>query len=431
MIQLIHLKTTDTIILYNTILHKTMTNQQIYNLSAVPGFVAFATNNKLDVEYEKYYTSTQYSTKANDTYTIIKYNKEMLAVDLIPTYGLLRSVIIRDTKVVCFSPQKSIACDDFMNKYSSNFDEIVVEEFLEGTMINVFYDGIANIWQISTRNTVGADVTFFKDSGKTFNIMFMEACALCGLDINYLNPAHCYSFVLQHPENRIVVPFQKPTLYLVGIYEIVQTNDKIMVKDLDMQDITTNCLWDNTMILIPEKYKFTSYTDLIHTFGSPNTPYNVMGIIIKNKVTGDRTKIRNPIYEEVRHLRGNQPKLQYQYLFLRHTGKIPDFLKHYPEKKPEFSMYRDQVHMFTTTLHKNYLSCYVRKEKPLNEFSAQYKTHMFKIHELFLDELRPKKLYVSNTVVINYVNKLHPSLLMYCLNYNMRKRAVDIIISKE
>ena len=133
MIQLIHLKTTDTIILYNTILHKTMTNQQIYNLSAVPGFVAFATNNKLDVEYEKYYTSTQYSTKANDTYTIIKYNKEMLAVDLIPTYGLLRSVIIRDTKVVCFSPQKSIACDDFMNKYSSNFDEIVVEEFLEGT----------------------------------------------------------------------------------------------------------------------------------------------------------------------------------------------------------------------------------------------------------------------------------------------------------
>jgi hypothetical protein len=156
-----------------------------------------------------------------------------------------------------------------------------------------------------------------------------------------------------------------------------------------------------------------------------------MGIIIKNKVTGERTKIRNPIYEEVRHLRGNQPKLQYQYLFLRHTGKIPDFLKYYPEKKQEFSMYRDQVHMFTTTLHNNYLSCYVRKEKSLNEFSAQYKTHMFKIHELFLDELRPKKLHVSNTVVINYVNKLHPSLLMYCLNYNMRKRAVDIIISNE
>jgi hypothetical protein len=33
----------------------------------------------------------------------------------------------------------------------------------------------------------------------------------------------------------------------------------------------------------------------------------------------------------VRHLRGNQPKLQYQYLCLRHSGKLPEFLKFYPE----------------------------------------------------------------------------------------------------
>ena len=396
-----------------------------YDLSTIPSFVTLVNNNKLGTEYEKYYTSSQFSTKANDTYTIVKYNKEMLAHDLIPTYGLLRSVIIRDTKVVCFAPQKSITCDAFMNKNNSNFEEIIVEEFLEGTMINVFYDITIGSWQISTRNTVGAKVSFFKGSKKTFNDMFIEACELSGLDINYLNKSYCYSFVLQHPENRIVVPFKKATLYLIGIYEIIQSTNEIIVKELDLRDITTNCLWDNTMILLPERYKFTSYTDLINKFGSPNTSYDIMGIIIKNKMTGERTKIRNPIYEEVKHLRGNQPKLQYQYLCLRHTGKIPDFLKHYPEKKQEMSMYRDQVHLFTLTLHNNYLSCYVRKEKPLNEFPSQYKTHMFKIHELFLNELRPNKLYVSNTVVMNYVNKLHPSLLMYCLNHNMRKRAVD------
>jgi hypothetical protein len=396
-----------------------------YNLTAIPGFVTRVNNNDLVTECEKYYSSTHYSTKANDIYTIIKYNKEMLAYDLIPTYGLLRSVIIRNAKVVCFAPQKSIACDEFMNKYNNKFEEIIVEEFLEGTMINVFYDITLETWQISTRNTVGAQVSFFKYSKKTFNDMFMEACALTGLNIDCLNPTYCYSFVLQHPENRIVVPFKKPVLYLVGIYEIIQSTDEIIVKEMELHDITTNCLWDNTMILFPEKYKFTSYTDLINKFGSPNTPYDIMGIIIKNKITGERTKIRNPIYEEVKHLRGNQPKLQYQYLCLRHSGKIPDFLKYYPEKKQEMSCYRDQVHMFTTSLHNNYVSCYVRKEKPLNEFPAQYKTHMFKIHELFLNELRPNKLYVSNTVVMNYVNKLHPSLLMYCLNHNMRKRAIE------
>jgi hypothetical protein len=54
---------------------------------------------------------------------------------------------------------------------------------------------------------------------------------------------------------------------------------------------------------------------------------------------------------------------------------------------------------------------------------------MYKLHEQFINELRPKQLCVTNTVVIRYVNSLDPSLLMYCLNYNMRKRAVDTIKS--
>ncbi len=63
------------------------------------------------------------------------------------------------------------------------------------------------------------------------------------------------------------------------------------------------------------------------------------------------------------------------------------------------------------------------------EFSDQYRTHMFNIHKMYTDDLRDKKLFVNNTVVIQYVNNLHPSLLMYCLNFNMRKRNIDMIIA--
>jgi len=52
---------------------------------------------------------------------------------------------------------------------------------------------------------------------------------------------------------------------------------------------------------------------------------------------------------------------------------------------------------------------------------------MFKIHEIYLNELREKKFFVTDRVVINYVNELQPSLLMYCLNYHLRKRMVDKI----
>ena len=401
-----------------------------YNLSSIPGFVDFIKTGKISDEYNKYYSEHEYSTKANEKYSIVRYSKEYLTTDLVNVYGLLRSVILSGPRIVSFAPPKSISAELFMTKYITKDEKIIAEEFVEGTMINVFFDptdGVSGCWQIATRNTVGAEVSFYKWSNKTFNEMFMEACVCNNFNVQTLNPRFCYSFVLQHPANRIVVPFKSPQLYLVAVYEIMQISDSITVIEQNLSEVRTNGLWNMTQIRFPERYEFTTYSELIEKFASPNTPYDILGVVIKNIETGERTKIRNPIYEEIRQLRGNQPKLQYQYLTLRHSGKLSEFLKYYPETKEDMSKFRDQVHMFTNTLHKNYISCYVKKEKPLKEFSDQYRTHMFKIHQIFINELRPKNLFVTNTVVIKYVNNLHPSLLMYCLNYNMRKRMVDTI----
>ena len=48
----------------------------------------------------------------------------------------------------------------------------------------------------------------------------------------------------------------------------------------------------------------------------------------------------------------------------------------------------------------------------------QYKPHMFTIHEKYKNELKPQNLFVTNQIVIDYVNNLQASLLMHCLNYN-------------
>ena len=396
-----------------------------YNLLNIPYFDEALKTHKVNENCNNYYSIDEYYTKEHNSYFIIKYNKELLSFDLISTYGLLRSIILSSNNVVSFAPPKSLSADAFINSYPLKDNTIIAEEFIEGTMINLFYDANYSCWQIATKNTVGGLVSFYQWS-KTFRQMFDEACLHCELDIHSLDPTFCYSFVLQHPENRIVVPIKTPQLYLVAVYEIKQSTDGLLVVEHD----TSAFLETMSKVRYPLRYEFATYTDLINTYASPNTPYCTLGVIVKNTCTGERTKIRNPIYEEVRHLRGNQPKLQYQYLTLRHSGKLAEFLKYYPETKAEMSKFRDQVHMFTNTLHKNYISCYVKKEKPLKEFSSQYRTHMFKLHQIFIDELREKKLFVTNTVVIKYVNQLHPSLLMYCLNYNMRKNAIDVTKTK-
>lgn len=407
-----------------------------YNLSDIPGF-----NDLLESDYIN--TSTPNILKLNkiecrtnsSTYKVIRYDKNFLCIDLISTYGLCRSVILNShNQVVGFAPPKSLHADIFIQKYPENTIGLRAEEFVEGTMVNVFFDptiGVTGSWEISTRNTVGATSSFFKSPySKTFRQMFMEAADECRLNINTLETDLCYSFVLQHPENRIVVPFSKAQLYLVGVYKISNSSNTVDVDFLDAHEYESFFSELGTTVKFPQIYEFNKYSDLIEKYGSMNTSYDIVGVMIHNMATGERTKVRNPVYEQVRNLRGNQPKLQYQYLCLRKEGKVKDFLKFYPENKSEFSTFRGQVHLFTNTLYSNYISCYIKKEKPLMEFSQQYRSHMFNIHQIYMNDLREKKLYINNTVVQKYVNELHPSLLMYSLNFQMRKRNADTIVAE-
>ncbi len=405
-------------------------NPIVYNLSQTHEFNKLVFTDE-STESIKNLNKTLSTSLNNQKYKVIRYNKSTLCYDNIPTYGIYRSIIVNsDNKIVSFSPPKSLNADCFIKKYNIKTDSLIAEEFVEGTMINVFWDskiGLSGAWEISTRNTVGASSSFYKSpNSKTFRTMFLEAAKNNNLDLDSLHKNFCYSFVLQHPENRIVVPFKLPQLYLISMYIIDDSiRDNIKVYSVDKSNFLS--LHSNTTIKVPEVYNWTTYADLIDKYASMNTSYDILGVVIHNNETGERTKIRNPVYEQVRQLRGNQPKLQYQYLCLRKEGKVSDFLKYYPENKNEFSIFRDQIHLFTNTLYSNYISCYIKKEKPLIEFSEQYRTHMFNIHKHYLNELKDKKMYVTNTVVIKYVNNIHPSLLMFCLNFQMRKRNVDFI----
>jgi len=411
-----------------------MPNEIVYSLSVLPEFTE-AVKDTHPSTLEKFRNVNV--VLSEESYKVVRYDKNFLALDLIPTIGLLRSVVLnKKNNVVSFAPPKSLHSDTFIKKYPDKTENIVAEEFIEGTMINVFWDpciGMGGAWEIATRNKVGANSTFYGNKdGKTFRQMFAECCNKTGLNYDMLNRNYCYSFVMQHPYNRIVVPFVNPALYLVQVCEIVNTeNGTCNVIVQDMNFIENDKIWASTTIQFPKKYDdWQKYKELIETYASMNTSYTIVGFVLRNKGTNERCKIRNPVYEEVRQLRGNQPKLQYQYLCLRKEGKVGDFLKFYPEHKKEFSSFRDQVHLFTNTLFQNYISCYIRKEKPLLEFPDQYRRHMFALHRKYIDELKDKKLHITNIIVIEYVNTMHPAKIMFCLNFYMRKRHVDFIKSE-
>ena len=150
-----------------------------------------------------------------------------------------------------------------------------------------------------------------------------------------------------------------------------------------------------------------------------------MGVMIHNTTTGERCKLRNPSYEQVRNLKGNHPNLQYQYLSLRQNGNLSSFLHYYPEHSKDFNYFKDNLHLFTNAIYQNYISCYIKKENPLLEYPEEYRSCMFNLHQKYLNELKIVNSYISKSVVIDYVNNMPIGLQIYLLNYNVSKRYLD------
>ena len=80
----------------------------------------------------------------SDGYRTIRYDKKRLTPNSI--YGLCRSIVVNGSnEIVCVSPPKSLPNETFFSKYPSQDETIIAQEFVEGTMINLFWSGS---WQI-------------------------------------------------------------------------------------------------------------------------------------------------------------------------------------------------------------------------------------------------------------------------------------------
>jgi hypothetical protein len=367
----------------------------------------------------------------NNDYMLIQYNKEKIENVDYGSKGLFRSTIFNLDKkqMVCFSPPKSLTFEQFCNNKPN---KVIVEEFVEGTMINLFFD---KKWQIATKGSLGANTQFYQDEENiTFSEMFNEICMEINFDFENLPKDYCYSFIIQHTKNRIIKSIEKNCLYFITCYEIKNEEDKITVRDLIDSETIENIILkmkETSYIKFPKVYdtfsdinvdNFERYKEL---YASKNTKYDIMGVVFKNSEDGSRAKLRNPVYQDILKLKGNHCKIQYIYLELRKLRSIDKYLRYYPNDSAIFSCFRNMVHEFTKNLYDNYVDCYIKKKMPLKDYPHEYKIHMFNLHKVYLNELIQENKYVTIHVVIQYFNDLHPSQQMYVLNYNLRKKNID------
>ena len=345
----------------------------------------------------------------SDNHTILRYMEKL------PENMHYRSVIQdnRSGDIVCVAPSKSVELKEDM------YDNIMAEEFIDGTMINLFWDELD--WQIATRSCVGGNNRFYNDA-PTFRQMFLEALPdafnfdeLPRLSENSLPLV--YSFVLQHVNNRIVAPVTENKVYLVELFEIDNKEQHANINLIPLRENEfAKHLIEKQGFHRPALYKVNcTITDmrlLKDTYASHKTPYMVQGIVFKNMDLGLREKHRNPNYEAVRQLRGNQPKPLYRFLELNKSGKLSEYLNYYAEEEDTNLYFQTLWDQYVKQLHDYYVDCYVLHNNTVKSYPYKYKVHMYKLHETY-KETREKTTLEN---VVYYMHDLHPAQQMYVLN---------------
>jgi hypothetical protein len=374
------------------------------------------------------------------TYRIATYDKDMMCFDEPFLTRQYRSVIFSypENQLLSLSPPRSLPIEIFCEEYVAIDENIQINELIEGTLIHLFYDYRKASWEIATKNAVGGKYRFFckngnkekQKCGEMVRNMFLESLGFTkntefniipGFDS--LPKEYSYCFVLQNPENTIVMSNIKPTIYLVSVYDVFP--EEKLAKLIPQQEYEMwKCFQDLPKIQFPRLYHFLNYAECSNNLHETRANYSIMGYNITNLITGERCVIMNELYKNVYLMKGEPDDILYLYLCLRRIHKTKEFLSHFPKYKKTFSKFYEQYGEFIKNIHTAYLEKWVYK----NQVHRKYTRYIDRLHkEIYLPSLSratPEKITKSKT--FDFFGSLEPDEVFYFMNYDRRAFSQEI-----
>lgn len=342
--------------------------------------------------------------------------------------GPYRSVILDPLtdKIMCFSPPKSVSFDTLVAK-CPGLAGVTATKIVEGTMMNLFYDPRIESWEVASKGAVGCNYWYFRTqypghvraAQLTFREMFIDALrAPLGAQLNdipliqELDKSRVYSFVVQHPNNHIVLKIEHPAIYLIEVYHVGESGS--------IRVVEPDSAFANSTVLYPERCFVDSYEHM-HL-----ADYTEVGIVLYHEASGLRSTVEFPQYTNKKEFRGNHPNLQYQYLCLSRIGKVKEYLDAFPMYAPMFRLFHKQSADFIRNIHNAYVTFFIKKRGKEVPIEKSIFRHICTLHnEVYLPSISTgTPTIVTCKVVADYFNAMEPKSQLYHLNYLNRVVAV-------
>jgi hypothetical protein len=346
---------------------------------------------------------------------VIILSKKGVSDMTLPHVPYFRSVIwdTRANRPVCAAPPRGLKCTA---EGLEGLGAFIAEEFLDGVMLNMYWDTNLNTWRLASRGNMDAQNTFY--SRRPFATLFMEALMAQNLLLNELNRDYTYSWVLQHPEERIVVstPYGLPRVRIVEMARFLENGVQLVARE------PGTFLPAKFRETLPERHALATVEDVkerVAAWGK-RFGHQWQGLILKNVGAGEapkRWKIRTDQYLLARELRGNVAKLPFVWLERWSDNKINQYLRQYPEEEHAANSVIERFKACTQETFDLYQKVYREKAFPLKEAPQKYRKLLWELHQERSGAYFPK--------LREFMNKQDTARKLWLVNYEVRYATVE------
>ncbi len=309
---------------------------------------------------------------------------------------------------------------------------VVCEEFIDGFMINIFKRvGDDNVY-VCTRSKLDATGRFY--SLRSFKELFIESfCNTYNVNIdtfndyitNFITASNTsdnneyslfHSFVVQHPEHRVVQNIIIPRVYSV-LSGTVYKDGSVSINKLNSIPKIEYSNMENMEVSDFVKRVFL------------NKSWGFQGIVFTDK-NGKRWRYRSDKYTFVKSMRGNTPFSVVRYSQLMTQNLLKTYLDYYPEDKMLFEIYSMYYNFHICNIFDMYKKLHVYKSITREDISKHYIGHIYNIHGHYLTDLRPNNKVVTLNDVCLYMYKQPWQRIAHLMNssLNVSPSQVDNII---
>lgn len=362
--------------------------------------------------------NVRYMNTRKHMYMLFNYDNDMLCYDD-KQKGIYRSVVVSypETRVLSFAPPKTLPYVYFQKTYPEWSDEMHVNEYIEGGMIQLFYDSRIGDWEIATEKSIGGlghFSSFYHNNQHThisMNYRKLFVIAMGGthdIDLNdlpfleYLSKEMSYTFILQRPTHNIEetdIPHLR--LYLIAVY-FIQATAKNRISYI------SNCVyekWDmftniHGLFEFPKRIVVDSYAELDGYMNSCDSNR----VVITNMQTGVRSIITTREYRRIQSIQNTHPRDIYQFLCLNRINHLYGYIHFFPKLRKKLLHISDQYTLYIEQLYQLYAQCYIHKK--MGTVHERYSHILCEIHKkLYIPSIKTKSaIHINRHVIRDYLN---------------------------